>query len=420
MPRLALAAAVALALPASATLTKLGIYDYFTDESTPVLFNGALLMFESIVQNSPQWAGHWLPAFANCTSYFRVRDQLSGVVLVNLTQTCEHAFGFAMVQTGDAGLDTLYVYGTQWIRAQAPPPGVGTHRGSRLGWGGPCSQSNCSVDAFYTSDPELQQWTSAGAAISMGYATYNTDVAHVGAPSSSTAAAARLAALGAAGADLPPHQWVMILETAVQPSGRFWVSNSSDPTDSAAWAPLDPAAYTLDTFGNGQIGSCPSIRYDPASGYYYVLTGGDAIVVLRSRTLAKGSWQLGSGRGVVLGADAGDCRLAGAPYGAWFNLSVYVDAVAHVAACLADPSGPGFGYDSDVDLSEVLVSAEWLRGVVAGGGSGAVLPPPPPASAGDAAVATLVQYGSGDQKSFGFSNLAIAPGGLFALLESFF
>ena len=62
----ALAAAVALALPASATLTKLGIYDYFTDESTPVLFNGALLMFESIVQNSPQWAGHWLPAYANC------------------------------------------------------------------------------------------------------------------------------------------------------------------------------------------------------------------------------------------------------------------------------------------------------------------------------------------------------------------
>jgi hypothetical protein len=338
-------------------------------------------------------------------------------VLVNLTQTCEHAFGFAMVQTDDAGLDTLTVFGTQWVRAQAP------HGGGvdPLAWGGPCSQSNCSVDAFVSSDPALQAWTAPGAAITMLYATYNTDIAHVGAPSAAArAAAAALHRPSAPSPALPPHEWVMILETAVQPSGRFWVSNRSDPTDSGGWTPLDPAAFTLDTFGNGQIGSCPSIRYDSASGFYYVLTGGDAVVVLRSRTLAKGSWQLGAGKGVVLGADDGDCKLAGAPFGAWFNLSAYPDAAAHVAACVANPAGPGFGNDSDVDLSEVLVSAAWLRRVVADGGRGAPLPPPPPASAGDAAVATLVQYGSGDQKSFGFSNLAIAPGGMFALLESYF
>jgi hypothetical protein len=74
------AAAVALVActPSGPGIIKLGTYDYFTDESTPVTFNGRLLMFESIVHASPQWAGYWIPAFANCACYFRVRDLYSG------------------------------------------------------------------------------------------------------------------------------------------------------------------------------------------------------------------------------------------------------------------------------------------------------------------------------------------------------
>ncbi len=74
------AAAVALVActPSGPGIIKLGTYDYFTDESTPVTFNGRLLMFESIVHASPQWAGYWIPAFANCSCYFRVRDLYSG------------------------------------------------------------------------------------------------------------------------------------------------------------------------------------------------------------------------------------------------------------------------------------------------------------------------------------------------------
>src|SRR4051794_33574168 len=68
-----------------AAVTKLGLYDYFTDESSPVIFNGKLLMMESIVQASPQWAGNWLPAFANCSCYYRVRDMATGAVIVNIT-----------------------------------------------------------------------------------------------------------------------------------------------------------------------------------------------------------------------------------------------------------------------------------------------------------------------------------------------
>lgn len=401
LQQLLLAGALAQAA-ASVSVSKVGIYDYFTDESTPVVYNGHLLMFESIVQNSPQWAGHWDPRFANCTSYYRVRDQTSGVVIVNLTQTCEHAFGFALVQTNDEGLDTFFIFGTAWIRAQA------THENSTsLGWSGPCSTNNCSVDAFYTSDPALQSWATAGQAIHTGYSVYNTDIAHVGVPGASTEGE---------GSGLPPHQWVMIMETSSQASGKFWLSNASDPTDPTGWFPLDTSLYTLDQFGNWQVGACPSIRFDPATGYYYVLTGGYQIIALRSKTLAKGSWELANNNGIAIAPDAGDCKLAGTPYGAWFNLSAYPDAEAHVDACLADPAGPGFGNDSDIDLTEVIVSTEWLNSLLGPAAAGAAAKGPN----GSTSVATLVQYGSGDQKTFGFSNLAIYPGPMFGMLASFF
>ena len=64
--------------PTGPGIVKLGTYDYFTYESTPVTFNGRLLMFESIVHEAPQWAGNWIPAFANCSCYYRVRDLYSG------------------------------------------------------------------------------------------------------------------------------------------------------------------------------------------------------------------------------------------------------------------------------------------------------------------------------------------------------
>lgn len=367
-----------------AQIQKLGYYDYFVDESSPVIYNGRLLMFESIVQDSPQWAGHWFPEWQNCSCYFRVRDQLSGSVLVNISSTCNHAFGEAFVSTNDEGLDTLFVMGTTWIRPGSNQV-TGSQRLSKLHWSGPCAQQNCSVDSFYSNDPSLQSWTAVPSTVQVNYTVYNQDVAHIGPPGT------RLHGLPV------PAQWVMLLEVSGDAAKlpTLFISDRSDPTDAGGWTALDASVYGLDKFGNGQIGACPSIRYDPSTQFFYVLTGGISLLVLRSQNLTRGSWQLGQSMGVVLSANQGDCRQAPAPYGQWFNLSSYPDAVNDVSKCLAgSPTGPGFGADSDVDLTEYVTPN------------------------GD--VVTLVQYGSGDQATFGFSNLAIAYGPLFKTLESFF
>jgi hypothetical protein len=121
---------------------KIGAYDYFVDESSPVMFHGRLLMFESIVRNSPQWAGHWLPAFAGCMSYFRVRDMRTLAVVVNITSSCDHAFGAAVAYADPAsGAETLLVSGTPWTR-------TGVQGGKEVAWTGPCQdRNNCTGEA---------------------------------------------------------------------------------------------------------------------------------------------------------------------------------------------------------------------------------------------------------------------------------
>ena len=164
----------AVAAAGGAEVKKLGLFDYFVDESSPVVFNGRLVMIESIVRASPYWAGNWDPRFANCSCYFRVRhmDPTNGAVIVNITETCNHAFGAGFVVTNDAGLDSMWVFGTPWIRDNVD---MTSNRLDRLSWSGPCSGSgaNCSVDAFWSSDPELQAWTAVPNAASLGFGVYN-------------------------------------------------------------------------------------------------------------------------------------------------------------------------------------------------------------------------------------------------------
>jgi hypothetical protein len=70
------------------------------------------------------------------------------------------------------------------------------------------------------------------------------------------------------------------------------------------------------------------------------------------------------------------------------------EAAARLAACGA---GGNFGDDSDVDL------VEWPQPFGGSGGPG-----------------VLLEYGSGDQRTFGFSNLALYNGSMNAFLQSFF
>ena len=291
---------------------------------------------------SPQWAGYWLPAFADCESYFRVRDMRSLAVIVNLTATCNHAFGAALVYTAsDSGLDTLLVSGTPWARANAA--------GGRSGWSGPCQNSaNCSIDLFWSSDPALtdESWVAAMPGVRVpGIGVYNNDITAVP-PSAGL-----------------PFQWAMALETTSE-TARFAVSPDADPTRVGAWTLLN-ATFTVPSLSD--VGSCPSLRHDGT--FFYYLTGGSNIQILRSADLV--SWNE-SATHVLRHEDPGDCVVAPTWFGAPSGYVPSAAAEALIAAC--GPAG-NYGDDSDVDL------VEW----------------PAPFGNEAAGPAVLLQYGSGNQ-----------------------
>jgi hypothetical protein len=355
-PVLVAAAMLAVGAAAPPVVAKLGVYDYFTEESTPVIFNGVLLMLESI----PTAYASFDPAFAACSAYFRVRDMKTLAVVVNISATCGQAFGAATVVPGAAGAsDTLVVTGTQWDRRSLDD----------AGWSGPCAganPANCTINVFSSSSPLLEDasWVTHAPGVRVPFGVYNSDVMRVP---------------DAAGT---PFKWVMALEAGQ--TGRFLTSAAAAPTDVAAWALLD-ASYTLPRLPD--VGSCPSLRHDGT--FFYYLTGGTDIHILRSIDLRN--WTE-SPRHVLSHGDPGDCVVAPAFFGPYVPTGV---ALQHLQTC--GPNG-NFGDDSDVDL------VEW------------------PAPFGSAAngPAVLLEYGSGDQRSFGFSNLALVNASMIAFLQSFF
>jgi hypothetical protein len=357
---LALISISVLSALAQVRVEKLGVFDYFTEESSPVIFNGGLLMLESI----PTAYAGYDPAFSHCSAYLRVRDMRTLSVVVNITLSCGMAFGAATVLPGAApgASDKLLVTATQWDRRSAA-------RGGALGsaWSGPCAgaaPTNCSVFLFSSSARDLAD--ASWAAFStppLPYGVYNTD----------PMAVPRAAGL--------PWQWVMALETTAE-TARFLASAAGDPTDVTAWQVLD-GAHTVPRYPD--TGSCPSLRHD--GEFFYYLTGGRDIHVLRSRDLV--AWE--PPRTVLNHSAPGDCVVAPAWFGPYVPQG---EAAQRLAACGA---GGTFGDDSDVDL------VAW----------------PAPFGSGPAGV--LLEYGSGDQRTFGFSNLALAANTTMeAFLQSFF
>jgi len=63
--------------------------------------------------------------------------------------------------------------------------------------------------------------------------------------------------------------------------------------------------------------SCPSIRYIPTTGFYYVITGGDKVILVRSKDLKN--WELGHYNGGVVAESLPnvDCTLMAANWTAW-------------------------------------------------------------------------------------------------------
>ena len=76
----------------------------------------------------PGHISHWESKFKSCSSYYRIRDLETGVVLRNLTESCNHSFGSAFVDTHKNGTETLWVVGSSWYRpaTTAASPAEGT------------------------------------------------------------------------------------------------------------------------------------------------------------------------------------------------------------------------------------------------------------------------------------------------------
>jgi len=277
-------------------MTKLGCFNYQTGESSPLVYGGRIVMMETMLTNNPQ---HKL----NCSVYFIVRDLLTWDIIVSLQQSCDHGFGSATVfKDPSDGKETMMIFGTRWIRYDIDQPNAPQ-------WDGPCSKGECSVDVYWSSDPKLQVWQNAtAAALPKGMVAYNSDVAPV-----------NPAALAKHNSALPPHKWIMALEYLFNGFSTIFLINNGDVPTKAPWVLLDTKTYFIPKLaggGNG-VGACPSVRYVPSTGYYYVVSGGNDVYITRSKDLMN--WELGKyNGGAILSPDpAGDCKVMSRDWTAW-------------------------------------------------------------------------------------------------------
>ena len=134
--------------------------------------------------------------------------------------------------------------------------------------------------------------------------------------------------------NLPPHRYIMATE-----SGGAWaVNNNGDGDLSEGWITLPPAK------ARGGAEACPSVRYLPSDGYYYTVSGGNTIPLMRSKDLLVWERALGDAAPFIK-ASAGDNQTAS---------SVMTSAAANLVkghANLSFPFRPEWDHDAnDADL----------------------------------------------------------------------
>jgi len=345
---------------AAPVVEKLGSFDYQSDESSPLVWAGKIVIMETMATAMPE---HQF----NCGCYFAVRDLRSWKVLVSLEQTCNHAFGAAYVTTNPNGTETMWIFGTRWTRFD----------GTGRGWSGPCSQGNCAVDVFWSNDPELKVWYNATAfEFPKGWTVYNVDVGQVD-PTS----VAKL------NPNVPPHKWIMVVEHGV-PGGyndNFIINNGTTMID-GKWELLNENKWFIKSKGGNDVGSCPTVRYVPSTGYFYVLTGGSKVYIVRSKDLAN--WEMGHyNGGAILSYSSDDCKVISKDWSDW-NPSPSVLQLL-VQNCTAWNHN-----NDDVDITQIKL---------------------PDGSAG-----TLLLYDATNQASIGFAELALFRGDLETYLAANF
>jgi len=257
----------------------------------------------------------------------------------------------------------MYVFGTRWIRYDVDK--------GRVGWDGPCSLGACGTDMFWSTD--LKTWHNASAvSYPKGLTVYNTDVTFVRSSPPS----------------LPPHNWVLILEASasVGYQSSFYIKNATS-LEEGEWMMLNMSQYYIPKFSTGgnSIGACPSIRFIPETGYYYVSTGGDYIYVVRSKDLKN--WELGHyNSGTIIKPTTADCFFMSSKWTAWNPPNATMQLMSTCTKWDIDVS--------DSDLTEVM--------------------------AADGSVNTIFLYQPNNQGGVGFSSLFIHYGNYQSFFESYF
>lgn len=222
-----------------------GVIDVFTFENTLFYWNKKMYVLENIPCSYWEHAGIWDSQFEN-HSYARVREFLSGRVIVNITSTIK--FGFISAFT-DYSHGTVWLFGTQYDRCGGPSKGD-------------------YVQAWWSKD--LIHWSTADV-FDYGKTTHNIQVTKVG-PMGPT-----IAAPMPVGGPLPPHRYIMYLECFA-----WAINNNEDGNLTYGWELINSTAPHAPCGG-------PSMRYNPTDKYYYILTGGHHVELLRTQDFH--TWQ---------------------------------------------------------------------------------------------------------------------------------
>ena len=230
--------------------TKRGAIEVDTNENSIFLWHGNLFVLENIPCYYSQHNSKWNASYANA-SYARIRRMDNGALVTNVSLTIGFGFVSAFV---DEDFDRLWLFGSAHNRcgkqSSFPHPGD-PHL----------------VQAWWTGDPTMKAGWSAST-VDGTRKTFNVEVARV------RADAAEQASRG-----LPPHGYVMILETG---HDRFRVSNATNGDLTKGWVPI-PDAQPPEFDGGA------SIRWNALDGYYYSIEGGTHVYLQRTKDFT--SWE---------------------------------------------------------------------------------------------------------------------------------
>ena len=250
-------------------------------------------------------AEQWLPEYTN-HSYIRVRDMETGDIVSNITSSIGFGFGAAFV---DYDHDMLWISATANDRASpdSPRPDGPPHSHCNRTVHGVSVENHWECNGVWVfNSSDLMTFTRRQTDVKWNGP--NTDIGRVyDSPAHPTPA------------NLPEHRYIMATE-----DGTWAVNNRADGDLSRGWTTL-PAEKA-----HGGSLACPSVRYLPSDGYYYTVSGGNIIPLMRSKNLLD--WETANGTSApFIQSSTGDIKVAS---------SVMKSAAANLARGHANLSFP--------------------------------------------------------------------------------